>query len=407
MTDEAIRAQFPALSRVQDGKKLVYLDSAATSQRPQAVLDAEEAYYRLHNANPHRGVYSLAMEATEAYEDARAKVAAFLNAKAEEIIFTRNATESLNLVAYCYGFSHLKKGDRVVISILEHHSNLIPWQQICRLTGAELTYLYCDQNGVIPEEEIAAKITPGVKIVSMTQVSNVLGVVMPVREVFARAHEVGAVTVMDAAQGAPHMAIDVQTLGADFIAFSGHKLFAPYGIGVLWGRKELLEAMPPFLTGGEMIDSVREQDATWAPLPQKFEAGTQNSGAAVALGAAIDWMRGVGLEEIARREKEVYDYAWERMTHLPHITVYGQCGLPHLGAIAFNVDDVHPHDVATILDDDAVAIRAGHHCAQPLLRHLGLNACCRVSVSVYNTKEEIDRLCESLLKVRKWLGFGA
>ena len=407
MTDEAIRAQFPALSRVQNGRQLVYLDSAATAQRPQAVLDAEEAYYRLHNANPHRGVYTLAVEATEAYEEARAKVAAFLNAKPEEIIFTRNATESLNLAAYCYGFANLKKGDRVVISILEHHSNLIPWQQICRLTGAELTYLYCDPDGVIPEEEIAAKITPGVKIVSMTQVSNVLGVVMPVREVFGRAHAVGAVTVMDAAQSAPHMTIDVQTLGADFIAFSGHKMFAPYGIGVLWGRRDLLEAMPPFLTGGEMIDAVREQDATWAPLPQKFEAGTQNSGAAVALGAAIDWMQAVGRDEIARREEEVYRYAWERLTHLEHITVYGRNSLPHLGAIAFNVDDVHPHDVATILDDDAVAIRVGHHCAQPLLKHLGLNACCRVSVSVYNTKEEIDRLCESLLKVRKWLGFGA
>jgi cysteine desulfurase/selenocysteine lyase len=406
LTDEII-AQFPLLQKQQDGKRMVYLDSGATSQRPQAVLDAVSRFYKEDNANPHRGVYALGERATAAYESARDTVAEFLHAKREEVIFTRNATEALNLVAYSWGLHNLKAGDRVVVSILEHHSNLIPWQQVCRATGAELTFLYTDQRGVISDEEIEKKITKGVKLVAITHVSNVLGLVSPVQKVVDRAHAVNAVCVLDAAQSAPHLQLDVTKLGVDFLAFSGHKLYAPLGIGVLWGRKELLDDMPPFLTGGDMIESVREQDATWAELPQKFEAGTQNAGGAVGLAAAIHWMQGVGYDTIARRENDVYQYAWQVLSQLPHVTLYGTAQGQHCGAISFNVEDVHPHDVATILDADAVCVRAGHHCAQPLLHHLGLNSCCRASFAVYNTREDVDALAASLQKVRKWLGYGS
>lgn len=403
--DEMIR-QFPLLQEKQHGKRLVYLDNSATTQRPQAVLDAVEQFYSKDNANPHRGVYELGERATAAYEDARAQVASFLNAPKEEVIFTRNATESLNLIAYCWGLHHLKAGDRVVVSILEHHSNLIPWQQVCRAAGAELTFLYTGQDGVISDEEIEKKITKGVKLVAFTHVSNVLGLVSPVEKIVSRAHEVGAVTVLDCAQSAPHTQLDVQRLGVDFLAFSGHKLYAPLGIGVLWGRRELLEAMPPFLTGGDMIDSVREQDATWAPLPQKFEAGTQNAGGAVGLAAAIRWMQKIGFETIEKRESDVYRYLWQQLEDMPHITLLGTPEGQHYGAVSFNVEGVHPHDVATILDADAVCVRAGHHCAQPLLHHLGLRACCRASIAVYNTREDVDMLAASLQKVRAWLGYG-
>lgn len=406
MTDEIIE-QFPLLKRKQDGKRLVYLDSGATAQRPRTVLDAVNQFYLEENANPHRGVYTLGEHATEAYEASRNTVAAFINAEPEELIFTRNATESLNLIAYSWGMANLHAGDRVVISILEHHSDIVPWQQVCRATGAKLTYLYTDPSGVIPDTEIESKITKGVKLVALTHVSNVLGLLSPIEKVFARAHKVGAVTVLDAAQSAPHLKLDVKTLGTDFLAFSGHKLYAPLGIGVLWGRRELLDAMPPFLTGGDMIETVREQDATWAPLPEKFEAGTQNAGGAVGLAAAVNWINSIGFDTIQKREDKVYRYAWEKLSALEHITVYGTPEGAHYGAIPFNVDDVHPHDVATILDADAVCIRAGHHCAQPLLHHLGLTACCRASFAVYNTMEDVDALAESLLKVRRWLGYGA
>lgn len=406
MTDKIIE-QFPLLKREQNGKRLVYLDSGATAQRPQAVLDAVNQFYLEQNANPHRGVYTLGETATEVYEKARGTVARFLNAKPAEVIFTRNATESLNLIAYSWGLSNLHAGDRVVISILEHHSNLVPWQQVCRATGAALEYLYTDEKGMISDAEIEKKITKGVKLVALTHVSNVLGLLSPIETVFKRAHEIGAVTVLDAAQSAPHLKLDVQKLNADFLVFSGHKLYAPLGIGVLWAKTELLESMPPFLTGGDMIETVREQDATWAPLPEKFEAGTQNAGGAVGLAAAIDWMNSVGFETIQTREDRVYRYAWEKLSSLEHITVYGTPEGQHYGAIAFNLDDVHPHDVATVLDADAVCIRAGHHCAQPLLRHLGLSSCCRASFAVYNTTDDVDALAESLLKVRRWLGYGA
>lgn len=406
MTEKIIE-QFPLLKREQEGKRLVYLDSGATAQRPQAVLDAVNQFYLEENANPHRGVYTLGEHATEVYEASRDTVAAFINAKPEEVIFTRNATESLNLIAYSWGMANLHAGDRVVISILEHHSNIIPWQQVCRTTGAKLVYLYTDSSGIIPDTEIETKITKGVKLVALTHVSNVLGLLSPVEKVFARAHEVGAVTVLDAAQSAPHLKLDVKTLNADFLVFSGHKLYAPLGIGVLWGREALLDAMPPFLTGGDMIETVREQDATWAPLPEKFEAGTQNAGGAVGLAAAVKWMNSIGFDIIQKREDEVYRYAWEKLCSLEHITVYGTPKGQHYGAIAFNLDDIHPHDVATVLDADAVCIRAGHHCAQPLLRHLGLSSCCRASFAVYNTTDDVDALAEGLLKVRRWLGYGA
>jgi cysteine desulfurase/selenocysteine lyase len=405
---DTISEQFPLLQVKQDGKRLVYLDSGATTQRPQAVLDAVNKFYKQDNANPHRGVYALAERATAAYEDSRKVVADFIHAKPENVIFTRNASESLNLIAYTWGMQNLKKGDRVVISIMEHHSDMIPWQQVCRATGAILEYMYIDKEGRLTQAEIAKKIVPGVKLVAVTHVSNVLGLVSPLAAIFKRAHEVGAVCVLDAAQSAPHIPLDVTKLGADFLAFSGHKLYAPLGIGVLWGREDLLNAMPPFLTGGDMIDSVREQDATWAPLPQKFEAGTQNAGGAVGLAAAIKWMESIGWDAIQAHEHEVYNYAWEKMTHLEHLTVYGTAeGAARGGAIAFNVEGVHPHDVATILDADAVCVRAGHHCAQPLMKHLGITACARATFAIYNTKEDVDALIESLKKVRKWLGYGA
>ncbi len=405
MTDEEIKAEFPIFEK-KKGKPFHYLDSAATSQRPSDVIEAVSQFYYEKNANPHRGVYELAEQATESYENARQVIAQFLNADPSQVIYTRNATESLNLVAYSYGLTHIHKGDHIVISILEHHSNLIPWQRVAKANGAVLDYMYTENgSGKITDEEIMKKIVPGVRLVAITQVSNVLGIVTPYETIIARAHEVGAVVVVDAAQSAPHLKIDVQTLGADFLALSGHKLFSPLGIGILWGRRDLLEEMPPFLAGGDMIDSVSEQDAVWAPLPEKFEAGTQNAGGAVGLAAAIHWMNKIGMDTIEEREKVIYDYAWEKLHSLPHVTVYGTSEGRHVGAIAFNIDDAHPHDVASILDADGVCVRAGHHCAQPLMGHLGIHNCCRASISVYNTKEDIDALCSSILKVRKWLGY--
>lgn len=403
----AVKAQFPLLTGRPAGKPLIYLDNAATTQRPQAVLDAVDKFYRTENANPHRGVYDLGAKATEEYEQARITVADFLRATPEEIIFTRNATESLNLIAYSWGRNFLQAGDRVVVSIMEHHSDLIPWQQVCRKTGAKLEFLYIRPDGSLPAQEIESKITDGVKLVALTQVSNVLGLLSPVEKVFARAHKVGAVCVLDAAQSAPHLKLDVHKLDADFLAFSGHKLYAPFGIGVLWGKKELLEAMPPFLAGGDMITSVQEQDASWAPLPQKFEAGTQNVGGAVGLAAAIQWLQQLGWEEMQEHEAKIYQYAYEQLTNMQHLTVYGQAAGAHYGALSFNLEGVHPHDLATILDADGVCIRAGHHCAQPLLHHLGIKACARASFAVYNTRDDIDALVDGLQKARRWLGYGS
>ena len=401
---------FPILNQSMNNKRLVYLDNAATVQRPLPVLRAVDEFYRTQNANPHRGLYALSIEATERYEDARHTVAEFIGAEKDcEVIFTRNASESLNLVAYSYGLTFLKEGDEIVLPVSEHHSNLVPWQMVAKAKGAKLVYLYPDEDGRLTDAEIEAKITAKTKVVALAHVSNVLGSVYPVAKIAAKAHSVGAVVVLDCAQSIPHMAVDVKKLGADFAVFSGHKMMAPMGIGVLYGREEILNAMPPFLRGGEMIEYVHEQDATFAPLPQKFEAGTQNVGGAVGLEAAVRYLQGVGYEKIQRTERELLNYALDGLAKIPHVTVYAGTGnrVDRCGVISFNVDGVHPHDVASILDMDGIAIRAGHHCAQPLMEYLQVNATCRASLYFYNTKEDVDLFLESLKKVRGWLGLGA
>ncbi len=392
-----------------NGHPLVYLDSAATAQKPNPVIDAVASYYREANANPHRGNYDLSVRATEAYEQSREVIRKFIGAeKPEEIIFTRNTTESFNLLAYSYGMNFIGKGDEIVISILEHHSNLIPWQQVAKAKGATLKYLYINSEGEISDEEIENKITEKTKLVSITHVSNVLGSVSPVEKIIKKAHSVGAVVALDCAQSIPHFRINVKKLGVDFAAFSGHKMMAPMGIGVLYGKAELLDKMPPFFTGGDMIEYVYEQDFSPAPLPQKFEAGTQNVGGAVGIAAAAHYIEKIGYENIMKTETELTKYALERLSTVPYITIYGkQTGAGRCGVISFNIKDAHPHDVSSIVDAGGVAIRSGHHCAQPLMRYLGLNATCRASFYFYNTLEDVDILVENLKSVRKWLGYGA
>ncbi len=401
---------FPILKETMNGKRLVYLDNAATVQKPLPVLQAVDEYYRRYNANPHRGLYALSVEATQKFEGARRTVKKFIGAeKDSEVIFTRNASEALNLVAYSYGLTFLKEGDEIALPVSEHHSNLVPWQMVAETKGAKLVYLYPDEEGRLTDEEISAKITPRTKVVALAHVSNVLGSVYPVKKIAQKAHSVGAVVVLDCAQSIPHMPVDVKDLGADFMAFSGHKMMAPMGIGVLYGRQELLEKMPPFLRGGEMIEYVHEQEATFAPPPLKFEAGTQNVGGAVGLDAAIHYLLKVGYGTIRKTEEDLLNYTLDGLAEIPHVTVYGgtknrenRCGV-----ISFNVDGVHPHDVASILDADGVAIRAGHHCAQPLMDYLCVGATCRASLYFYNTREDVDAFLESLKKVRGWLGLGA
>ena len=404
MNSVEFRKDFPILNRKMNGQPLGYLDNGATTQKPEHVVRALCGYYGGCNANPHRGAYELSVKATEIYEQARARVQRFIHAAMpEEIIFTKNATEALNLVAYSYGLNFVQPGDEIVISVAEHHSNLVPWQRVAGQRGAKLKYMYLEKDGNLSEDDIETKITEKTKIVAVTHVSNVLGLVNDVRRVADKAHSVGAVCVVDGAQSTAHMQVDVQQLGADFFAFSGHKLLSPMGIGVLYGRKELLETMPPFLMGGDMIEYVEEQDATFAELPAKFEAGTQNVGGAAGLTAAIDYLEQFTFARIEQIEKELLDYALPRLRELPFIELYG-CDTRRnnkTGIITFNVKDVHPHDVATILDAQGVAIRAGHHCAQPLMRYLGQNATCRASFYLYNTREDIDRWIEALQQVRK------
>ena len=406
------KADFPLLSQNPD---LTFLDSAATAQRPEVVLDAMREFYTTMNANPLRGLYRLSVEATSAIDEARNKIARFIgavdekgNPQGSQIVFTRNASESLNLVARTLGPKVvLGPDDEVVISIMEHHSNLIPWQQLCRQTGARLTYLRLDDDYRITPEEVAAKIGPRTKIVSVTQVSNVLGVQNDVKAIAQRAHEVGAYMVVDGAQSVPHIAVDVKDLDCDLMAFSAHKLGGPMGIGVLWGKPEVLDAMPPFLTGGEMIDAVTETEAVWAPVPQKFEAGTQDAAGSFATGVAIDYLAGHGMDALERRERELATYLCDSLAALPYVDIIGPAdGSRHVGAVAFNVRGVHPHDVASILDMSQVCIRAGHHCAQPLLAYLGVEngATCRASVAFYNDKQDVDRLVEGLDRV--WSLFG-
>ena len=387
---------------------VAYIDNAATAQRPQCVLDAVTDFYRCHNANPLRGLYPLSVEATDIYEQARETVRGFIGAKsAREIIFTRNTTESLNLVAYSYGLTHVKAGDEVLVSIMEHHSDLLPWQMVCRQTGAELKFIECAPDGSVDLKQIESLITERTKIVAMTQVSNVLGRKYPVQEVAAMAHKKGAVMVVDGAQSTPHMPVNVQELGADFFAFSGHKVYGPMGIGVLYGREELLNAMPPFLTGGEMIESVTRDGAVFAELPHKFEAGTVNAADAVGLHAAIDYVKSIGFTAMHQQEVALTRRAMDAIGEMPHVHVLGsEKPEEHCGIITFTVDGVHPHDISEILASDGVAIRAGHHCAQPLLAYLKHPSTARASLAFYNTESEVDRLLDSISTLRERMGYG-
>ncbi|WP_293847193.1 SufS family cysteine desulfurase [uncultured Parolsenella sp.] len=389
------KADFPLLA---NNPELVFLDSAATAQRPAAVLDAERSFYETMNANPLRGLYKLSVDATAAIEQARAKIAAFVGADdPAEVIFTRNASESLNLIAKTLGPTVLHEGDEVCISIMEHHSNLIPWQQVCRASGAKLVFLRPDDQGVIRPEEIAAKIGPKTKIVSVTHVSNVLGVENPIRAIADTGHAQGAIVIADGAQSLPHVLVDVKELGVDAFAFSAHKLGGPMGIGGLWAHRELLESLPPFLTGGEMIDSVTEESAVWAPIPEKFEAGTQDAAGIYATGVAIDYILEHGRTELEGRERVLAAYLCERLQALPYVKIVGPDDpRAHIGAVSFMVDGIHPHDVSSLLDTKDIAIRAGHHCAQPLLTWMGIESCCRASVGFYNDKTDVDRLVEGL-----------
>ena len=404
MDIQSIRNDFPILRDNQ----YIYFDNAATTQRPQQVIDAITAFYTETNANPLRGLYAWSVEATDRYEAARKKVADFINAGSEqEIIFTRNASESLNLVAYTYGLSELGEGDEIVLSVMEHHSNILPWQMVAKKAGAKLVYLEPDEEGDFSEAELK-KITEKTRLVCLTMTSNVFGVTTPIDKITKLAHENGARIVVDGAQSTPHQKVDVQALDVDFYAFSGHKLLGPMGIGVLYGKRELLEKMPPFLTGGEMIEYVTRESATYAELPHKFEAGTVNAADACGLAAAIDYIENIGFDKIEAQEKKLTQLALDRMREMEHVTIYG-AGDParHSGIITFNIEGCHPHDVASVLDSEHVCIRAGHHCAQPFMQYLKVNATARASMYFYNTEEEVERFLTALSKVRGWLGYGS
>ena len=383
-----------------ENKDIAYLDSGATTQKPTSVLEAIEKFYKNENANPHRGAYGLSIEATEIYENTRDKIAKFINAKhREEIIFSKNASESLNLIAYSYGLDNLKKDDEIVLSIMEHHSNLVPWQMVAKKTESKLNYMYINDNFEISDEEIETKITDKTKIVGITHVSNVLGTINNIEKIIKYAHKKGAIVVVDGSQSIPHMEIDVQKLDADFFVFSGHKMLAPLGIGILYGKKEILNKMNPFLMGGDMIEYVYEQETTFAPLPNKFEAGTQNVEGVIGLGAAIDYIRNIGYNKIQEIEKEVTSYARQELSKLEYLTLYLTPNEEkHSSVISFNIKGVHPHDVASILDSENVCVRSGNHCSQPLLRSMGIDSTCRASFYIYNTKEDVDKLVIALNK---------
>jgi cysteine desulfurase/selenocysteine lyase len=403
---EAIREQFPIFQRTVRGKRLIYLDSAATSQKPQSVIDAEREFYERYNANVHRGAYRIAEEATAAYEAAREKLARFLNAPSKEcIVFTRGTTEAINLVAYAWGWAKLKEGDEILLTEMEHHSNIVPWQLIAERTGAKIKVVPITDDGFLDMDAFDRLLTERVKLVAVTHVSNVLGTINPVREICQKAHEVGAVVLVDGAQAAPHLPVDVQAIGCDFYALSGHKMCGPTGSGALYGRKELLEAMPPFLGGGEMIRTVTFERTTFNDVPYKFEAGTPPIAQAIALGAAVDFLTGIGMEQIRAHEVELTVYALERLREVSGITIYGSAPPEQRGGvIAFNLKDIHPHDLATFLDAYGICIRAGHHCAQPLMRRLNVAATARASFYLYNTPDEIDALVEALNEAVKFFG---
>lgn len=402
------KSDFPILQQQINGKSLVYFDNAATTQKPELVLDAVDNYNRTINANPHRGAHTLSVRATEVYENARTKVKNFINAeKSEEIIFTRNTTESLNLLANSLE-ALVEEGDEILISVSEHHSNVLPWQQLAQRKKLKLKYLYTDENYRIQLSELKNKLTDKTKIFSISQMSNVSGVINPVKKMAELAHQKGALVIADGAQGAPHIKTDVRDLNVDFYAFSGHKMLAPMGIGVLYGKKDLLEKLPPFLKGGGMIEYVKEQDSTYAPLPEKFEAGTPNVEGAVGLQAAIEYLEEIGLDEIKKYELELTKYALQKMKELEYVEIIGPLDLEDRGGIiSFNLKDIHSHDLATIVDSEGIAIRSGHHCAQPLMKFYGINSTGRVSFYLYNTKEEVDRFLESLEKVREVFGYGS
>ena len=404
MNPYEIRKLFPILDQEVNGQPLVYLDSAATSQKPAAVIEAIESYYRGYNSNVHRGVHTLGTKATDAYEGAREKVRKFINASStEEIIFTRGTTTSLNTVAKSYGGANIKEGDEIVISYMEHHSNIIPWQQLAKEKGAVLKYIPLQEDGTISLDDVRATITDATKIVSIMQVSNVLGVINPVKEIAKIAHEHQAIMVVDGAQSTPHMKVDVRDLDCDFFALSGHKMVGPTGIGVLYGKKELLEKMEPIEFGGEMIDFVGLYESTWKELPWKFEAGTPIIAGAIGLGAAIDFLEEIGMDQIEQHEHKLAAYAIEKLSEVEGLTIYGtKDPEKRAGVVTFNINDVHPHDVATVLDADGIAVRAGHHCAQPLMKWLDVSSTARASFYLYNTEEEIDKLVSGLVKTKEY-----
>ncbi len=402
----AIRAQFPILSREVHGQPLVYLDNAATTQKPQSVIDALSGYYSTMNANIHRGLHTLAEEATSAYEGVRRQVAEFVGASSHrEIVFTRNTTESLNLLAYTLG-TRLRPGDEIVLSAAEHHSNLVPWQLVTQRTGAVLRFIELNDDQQIDVDTARAAINANTRIVSIVHMSNVLGSIAPVAEIAEMARSVGATMIVDAAQSAPHIPVDVNALGADFVAFSAHKMLGPTGVGVLWGRQELLADLDPFLGGGEMISVVTREESSWAALPHKFEAGTPNIADVIAFGAALDFLHEVGMDAVAAHDAELTHYAVEQLSRLEGLDIYGPADpVDRSAVIAFNYRDIHSHDIATILDRSGIAVRAGHHCAQPLMRTLGVPATARASFYLYNERSEVDALVDGLLEAGERFGF--
>lgn len=404
-----IKEDFPILQQKINGNRLAYLDNSATTLKPIQVIEAISDYNKKSHGNPHRGAHKLSVLATEEYDLARKKVKEFINAKhSEEIIFTKNTTESLNLIAYSYGMNFINEGDEIVLAISEHHSNILPWQRVAKEKKANLKYMYLNANSRISEKEIKEKITTRTKIISIAQMSNVLGTIHPIEQIIEYGHKMGAIIIVDGAQSVPHMPVDVQYLDVDFFGFSAHKMLGPMGIGVLYGKKELLENMPPYLTGGDMIEYVYEQEATFAPIPYKFEAGTQNVEGAVGLRAAIEYLENIGLNNIQKHEEILVEYALDKMLKLPYIDIQGPIDLYMRGGIiSFTLEDIHPHDIASILDTYGIAIRAGHHCAQPLMNYLKIPATSRISFYLYNNKEDIDQFIEGIKKVRKWFGYGS
>jgi len=401
----SLRSDFPILDREVNGTRLVYLDSAATTQKPQSVLDAMDDYYRLHNSNVHRGAHTLAAEATEMYEAARGRVAGFIGAQPNDLVFVRGATTGINFIAYGWGLNHLKAGDKIIVTIMEHHANIVPWQLVSRITGAELVYLELNEDYTVDTSSLEGILDDKVKIISFSGMSNVTGALGPIKVLSDAARSVGAISVVDAAQLVPHTAVDVTDIDIDFLAFSAHKMLGPTGIGALWGKTERLEEMEPTEGGGEMINTVDRHESTWAPVPHKFEAGTPPIAEAIGFGAAIEYLEAVGMDVIEAHERELTAYALERLSEVPDLTIYGPKDVTlRGGAISFELGDIHPHDIATILDQDGIAVRAGHHCAKPLMQYLEIPATARASFYLYNVFEDVDALVVSLHKARELFG---